>query len=264
MQSFNTTIQSTAIELLQVIVSRGEVEHLAVESIEAIAVGKLYFSIHMNRLDLQNKWLHLLHSVVSVTTSQLEASRRAATATRDENGQENGGILDKGADSAIRYPLNPLMIQTLVDGISTRSNRPVLQHWLDFILMAVPQFQPALQAVVTPLNDCLCRQSMSALGDVLKAANQTDEYAEDFCASVTDAELVMLLNALERFILLSLAFTSEVGISEDEAAGIEKSTTEASGLLGYVSNVFTSESSSSNQTDQLTVGLTFFVGPRIH
>ncbi|KAF8913192.1 Dopey, N-terminal-domain-containing protein [Gymnopilus junonius] len=216
MQSLNTAIQSNAIE----------------GAIEAIVVGKLYFSVHTNRLDLQNKWLHLLHSVISVATSQLEASRKSAPTAHDENGPEIPGILDKGPDSVIRYPLNPLMTQTLVDGISTHSNRPVLQHWLDFILMAVPQFQPALQAVVTPLNDCLCRQSISALGDVLKAANQTDVYAEDFCTSS--------------------CVTSEVDGSEEEVPATEKSTTEASGLLGYVSNVFTSESSSSNQTDQLT------------
>ncbi len=40
--------------------------------------------------------------------------------------------------------MNPLLIQTLVDGMSTRSNRPVLQHWLDFVLMAVPPISTSL------------------------------------------------------------------------------------------------------------------------
>ena len=30
--------------------------------------------------------------------------------------------------------------------------------------MAVPQFQPTLQAVVTPLNDCMCKQLLASLG----------------------------------------------------------------------------------------------------
>ncbi|KAF8963955.1 Dopey, N-terminal-domain-containing protein [Flammula alnicola] len=251
MQPLNTAIQSNAIELLQVIVARGEIDSVLVESIEATAVGKLYFSIHTNRLDLQNKWLHLLHSVISVSTSHLESSRAGAS-TQDDNVLESGNLQEKAADSAIRYPLNPLLVQTLVDGISTRTNRPVLQHWLDFILMAVPQFQPALQAVVAPLNDCLCRQLLSSLGDVLRATAQIRDYAEDTPATVTDAELIMLLNALERLILLSLAYTAEMDTSEDDLHNVDKTTSEASGLLGYVSNVFSSDTSTSQQIEQLT------------
>lgn len=257
MQPLNTAIQSTAIELLQAIVSRGEIDNILVDSIEAIAVGKLYFSIHVNQLDLQNKWLHLLHSVISVSTSLLESSRAVANKT-DDGSLETANALENTADSALRYPLNPLLVQTLVDGISVRSNRPVLQHWLDFILMALPQFQPALQAVVTPLNDCLCRQLLSALGDIQSTNSELRPYAEDISAAVTDTELIMLLNALERLILLSLAYTSEPDSSEEDSNTMEKTTSEASGLLGYVSNVFSSDSSSSNQMEQLTVRLTVF------
>lgn len=252
MQPLNISIQSNSVELLQAIVSRGEIDHILVKSIEATAIGKLYFSVHMNRLDLQNKWLHLLHSVISVSTSLLFQAQ-AGTVKPDDSGIEGVNSQDKSTEPGNRYPLNPLLIQTLVDGISSRSNRPVLQHWLDFILMAVPQFQPALQATVTPLNDCLCRQLMSALTDIQKAKLQSQEHAEDISASVTDAELIMLLNALERLILLSLAYTSEPDSSEDDGNTLEKPTSEASGLLGYVSNVFSSDTTSADQTEQLTV-----------
>jgi len=253
MKTLNSTIQSNATELLQAIVSRGEIERASLESIETAAIGKLYFSIHMNHLDLQNKWLHLLHSVISASILQLESARRTEIKGEDAP-LESGTVPDnKTNDIAFRYPVNPLMVQTLVDGIATRQNRPVLQHWLDFILMAVPQFQPALQTVVTPLNDCLCRQTLTALGDVLKMTAQTREYMDDMRTTVTDAELIMLLNALERLILLSLAYTSDVDSSEDDPNVPEKVNTEASGLLGYVSNVFSSEGGSSHQADQLTV-----------
>jgi len=252
MQSSNVTIQSNSIELLQTIVARGEIDIVLVEGIEATSIGRLYFSIHMGRLDLQNKWLHLLHSVISVSTSHLESSRIVGS-KQDDNSPEGSSALDNGVDSILRYPVNPLLVQTLTDGISTRTNRPVLQHWLDFILMAVPQFQPALQAVVTPLNDCLCRQLLSALGDVLRATAQSQDHPGDMTTSVTDAELIMLLNALERLILLSLAYTSELDTAEDETNNMDsKAASEGVGLLGYVSNVFSSETSS-NQTEQLTV-----------
>lgn len=250
MQAMNTVIQSNAIELLQVIVARGEIDIPLVESIEATTIGKLYLSIHMERLDLQNKLLHLLHSVISVTASLLDIP---TSAKPDDTLSESVGIPERATDIAARYPLNPLLIQTLVDGISTRSNRPVLQHWLDFILMAIPQFQPALQAVVNPLNVCLCRQLLSSLSEVTIAASVTGSDTEDTSIMATDAELVMLLNALERLILLSLAYTSEPDTSEDETGIMEK--TEGSGLLGYVSNVFSSESNTHGQNEQLNVSL---------
>ncbi len=81
---------------------------------------------------------------------------------------------------------------------------------------------------------------MFALGEIQGSNSEPQEFAEDIVASVTDAELIMLLNALERLILLSLAYTSEPDSSEDDGNIMEKTTPETGGLLGYVSNVFSS------------------------
>ncbi len=83
MQMLNISIQSSSIELLQAIVSREEIDHILVESIETTAIAKLYFSVHMGRLELQNKWLHLLHSVISVSTSLLESTQAGMIKERD-------------------------------------------------------------------------------------------------------------------------------------------------------------------------------------
>ncbi len=250
MQPLNISAQSHAIDVLQAILSRGEIDTDLLEGIEAITITKLYLSIHTSQLDLQNKWLHLLHSIISLSTSNLEIFRPSATSD-DEAGPETTTVRNKTTDSASHYSINPLLIQTLMDGMSTRSNRPVLQHWLDFVLMAVPQFQPALQAVVGPLIDCLCRQILHSLADVLRAASQNQASAGDESATISDTEMIMFLNGLERLILLSLTYTSEADVSEDESTVVEKQT-ESTGLLGYVSTVFSSEGTS-NQTEQLTV-----------
>lgn len=82
--------------------------------------------------------------------------------------------------------------------------------------------------------------------------------------SVTDAEMIMLLNALERLILLSLAYTSELDTAEDESSNMDsKAVSEGVGLLGYVSNVFSSETLS-NQIEQLTVSFRVFSGSYIY
>ncbi|KAJ7204429.1 Dopey, N-terminal-domain-containing protein [Mycena pura] len=246
----NTVIQSTSIELLQTIVARGEVDPVTVDVIEAAVVGKLYFCIHRTRLDLQNKLLHLLHSLISVSTSSSDPSG-------GKQGQADVSLdattnLDPSQDTAGRaYTVNPLLVQILVDGIATPTNRPILQHWFDFVLMAVPQFQPALQAAVIPLNECMCKQLTAALGDVLSVTSKDGLFTDDLRSSATDAELIMLLGGIERLVLLSLASPAESSNPEDDQLVPEKSP-EASGLLGYVSTVFSSENTQNTADEQLT------------
>lgn len=257
MQPSNALIQSTAVDLLQTIVARGEIDTV-LETIEAAVVGKLYFCVHLNRLDLQNKLLHLLHSLISASTDNIESARAPVSSNRERNDSAPSSAVGTDDPGARSYSVNSLLIQTLADGIATRTNRPILQHWLDFVMMAVPQFQPALQAVVSPLNDCLCRQLLSSLGDILRGSSPGQEYTEDIPSMATDAEMIMLLNGLERMILLSLAYTSEISSSEEDNMPPEKSGSENSGLLGYVSNVFGSESAQQMPEEQLTVGVLVF------
>jgi hypothetical protein len=255
MRNPNAIIQSTAVDLLQVIVARGELDHLSVDTIEATVIGKLYFCIHVDRLDLQNKLLHILHSLISASTSNLDISapsnrilKASDSVPEDQSTQQD---LSEGQGT---YTVNPLLVQTLVDGITTLTNRPVLQHWLDFVLMAVPQFQPMLQTVVNPLNECVCRQLRLALTDILQASTDRGDI-EDITSAATDAEFIMLLNALERLVQLSLA-NIEPNLEDDDNT-TEKPGLENSGLLGYVSNVFSSDNVTGLTVDQLTVGVNF-------
>lgn len=252
MRTSNAIIQSTSIDLLQVIVARGEIDNLSVDVIEAAVIGKLYFCVHVERLDLQNKLLHILHSLISATTSNLDSPvppnkpLKPGDGASDDHGTQDGSQ-DNGKQA---YPVNPLLVQTLVDGIAITTNRAVLQHWLDFVLMAVPQFQPTLQPVVNPLNDCVCKQLRLALTDILHASKVRGD-AADITSFATDAEFIMLLNGLERLVLLSLA-NMETGQQEEDVSSSEKPGQENSGLLGYVSNVFSSDSSNMTE-DQLSV-----------
>jgi len=73
-------IQSTAIDLLQVIVARGELDHLSVDAIEAAVIAKLYFCIQVERLDLQNKLLHI-HTPFYLHPPQIWTHRHLVTDT---------------------------------------------------------------------------------------------------------------------------------------------------------------------------------------
>ena len=248
----NVLIQSTIIDLLQAIVARGDIDPPSLQNVQAAVVRKLYFSVHTQRLELQNKLLHLLHSIISAVTAShdphaLRQSKHDATESSSEV-QEN----DKSEDSHVPSP-NPLLVQTLVDGISLPSNNAVLQHWLDFVLMAIPQFHQMLQALVSPLNDCICRNLLIRLDDIRKAFGDGFDH-HDFKSNTTDADLIMLLNSLERLVLLSLS-TADAGHTEDDDVPAEKPPgTESGGILGIVTSVFSSESAPSNLEEQLTVG----------
>jgi hypothetical protein len=256
-QPLNAVIQSASVDLLQTIVSRGEIDPLSLDIIEAAVIGKLFYCVHTFRLDLQNKLLHLLHAVISASLSHPDHNKAKPNVSRQR--QSDGPPEDLYAqgnplDSASRtHDINPLLIQTLVDGIALPSNRPVFQHWLDFILMAVPQFQPTLEAVISPLIDCLCRQLLAALEDVRQASSRTLPDLDDIQSSTTDAEMIMFLNGLERLILLSLPRGSDSNQAEEDTPTVDKSAQEGgSGLLGYVSNVFSSDSAATTTDDQLT------------
>lgn len=247
----NVLIQSTAIDLLQALVARGEVDPPSLQNVQSAVIGKMYFSVHTQRLELQNKLLHLLHSVISaMTTSQdprtLLSTKVVATDTSVESSAH-----DLPEDS---HPVsvNPLLLQTLVDGISLPSNSAVLQHWLDFVLISVLQFHRTLQAMVSPLGDCICKNLRNRLDDIRKALKE-DRDDHDFLSNTTDAEFIMLLNALERLVLLSLP-TADSGHAEEDDVPAEKPPgAEPGGLFGIVTRVFSSESVPSNVEEQLTV-----------
>ncbi|KAI0639909.1 Dopey, N-terminal-domain-containing protein [Trametes polyzona] len=236
MQPFHIVSQNLAVDLLQALIARGEVDLITLQSLESAVVQKLYFCVHTGRLDLQNKLLHLLHSVITASISSAEG-RMTAQVERAAD-----GISLQDAPSSSRrelHAVHPLLVQTLVDGISMSSNRSLLQHWLDFIMMTVPQFKESLRAVVIPLSDCICRQLRLALGEILDASAEGPR-GDDIVSYTTDADFLMLLTTLERLTLLSMTRVAGEQPPEEDTQ-VDRSAQESGGLLGYVSNVFSSD-----------------------
>lgn len=253
MQKLNLKTHSLVIELLQAIVSRGELNQATVESIEDAIISKLFLLVHSEKLELQNKLLHLLHSVVSSSASL--ASRQA---TSDEMPPQNATELSVAIIDGAVHPdqsstpvTSSLFIQLLVDGIAVPSNRPLLHHWLDFILMTVPQFPHILTYTITPLNVCVCRQLRNSLSDISAVCLGKGGMNLDLRSHVDDAELSMLLNALERLVLIALD-EADSGFQE-EISPTDRSTSDGTGLLSMVSNVFLTESQSQSNEPLMTV-----------
>ncbi|PCH34091.1 hypothetical protein WOLCODRAFT_61246 [Wolfiporia cocos MD-104 SS10] len=246
MGHLNNTCQSIAIDLLQALIARGEVDIAALQTVESVVVKKLYFCVHTGRLDLQNKSLHLLHSVIAASNPGMENQANKGKAVQLNRNSDN--TLDGTTES---YALNPLLVQTLLDGISIPSNRPVLQHWLDFSLMTIPLFHDAMQPAIIPLTDALCRQLRLALSDIRQAA-ANDQTGGDIESLPTDADFIMLLAGIERLVLLTLSQIIETTQADDDASTLEKPSQDTGGLLGYVSTVFSTDTSGGTE-EQVTV-----------
>jgi hypothetical protein len=252
MTPLNSRLQAVSIELLQNLVSRGELDEISLATIEAAVVGKLYYCVHSRRLDVQNKLLHLLHSVISASVATRLKARQLAERKLEASSSRRQSL----DDSAYRYATNPLLIQTLVDGITVIHNRSVYQHWLDFILMTVPQFSEVLKAAIGPLNESICRQLRVALSEISRASRRSRGDVDDVKVIITDAELLMYLNALERLVLLGVSSAPLRSQAEDDNEPSEKTTTQdGGGLFGIVSTVFSSDNVAQPNPEQLTVSI---------
>ena len=259
MHHANIEMHAVVIDLLQSLVSRGDLDYLTIQTLESTVISKLFVLVHTQRLELQNKLLHILHSVVSASA----ASRSKQLGKGPEVTQQRSSelVAESGPNTAHLEPMatamaNPLLIQVLVDGIAVASNRPLLHHWLDFVLMTIPQFPNILTSAISSLNACICRQIRSALLDISTVLSLTGDPKKELISYVDDSELVMLLNALERLILLSLdEYDASV---TDEISPTEKPTSDGAGLLSIVSNVFLTESQNPGNEALLTVYYTHF------
>lgn len=260
MQGQNVEIQSIVIDLLQCLVSRGDVDALTIDTMESAVVTKLFLLVHSERLELQNKLLHLLHSIISISSASAE--RRHLIRSPNMMQQVSSDTLDTGtvkasmhADPNSPTKIHPLLVNLLIDGIATPSNRRLLHHWLDFVLLTVPQFPYIIATAISPLNACVCRQmrnELTELNAIVASANGTQQRSDTLISSVDDAELVMLLNALERLVLLSLN-EMDSSIAEDNSPVDRPG--DGAGLLSIVSNVFSNESSNHTSDAVMTVCL---------
>ncbi|GAA5887198.1 hypothetical protein JCM6882_002446 [Rhodosporidiobolus microsporus] len=234
---YNAHIHSVVAELLQVLISRGEAELSTLPSIEAALLSRLFQSVHQNELDLQNKLLHVLHSVIF---SLANVPRRQLPASSTPAAPEKPAAADGLPPDLTR---DEFFVRLLQDAVA-QSNNAVLHHWIDFLLMTIPQIRHRLHSVVLPLIDRL----VSHLGSLVNEIRSTYSVATapSQPSSVTDAEYTAVTNALERLLLVAVT-EATAGAVDDDARSVERTGSEgaasgagsssAGGLLGYMTGV---------------------------
>ncbi|KAI5481667.1 cellular morphogenesis-related protein [Pseudohyphozyma bogoriensis] len=228
----NHHIHAVVAELLQVVLSRGESEMAGIKSIEAALTSRLYLCIHRSELDLQNKLLHVLHSVVHAVTSGTK--RHKGTPSLEVKAPEpvEAQPVDLSHDE--------MFVRVVSDAVSIQRNNAVIHHWIDFLLMTIPQYRHALHSVIFPLVDCLVNRLRALVVDFQRTYSTPD--SDEPPSEATDAEYTVLMNALER--LLLIAVTESLSASADEepkqmerVVSDHASAGGAGGLLGYMTGV---------------------------
>lgn len=224
-------IHAMAADLLQIIVSRGDVDLAVLAIIEQALLSRLYLCVHRREFDLQNKLLHVLHSAIAASSSlQKQPDRRS----KDSSSTTPANTSRKDISH------NPLLMRVLCDGLTTQSNSAVTHHWVDFLLTTLPLLRFESGASVFPLVDAIT----ATLGDLiadLAAAYDVHSKGKQTAASVTEADYTILLNALERLFATAFENANTSGVSDlpNQSVGsitekVSANSDNSAGFLGFI------------------------------
>ncbi|KAL1409508.1 hypothetical protein Q8F55_003491 [Vanrija albida] len=229
-EQLSIRVQSASLELLQHLVSRGDLSLKCLLRIKKTLVNKLTAATKHRRLTLQNTMLHLLHTSISGTNDAFKKHRGHRITSSSYSVSEKPTVLpDESAAAQFEQPL----IDLIIVGISSPGNRPILQHWVDFVLMTIPHLE-GRPADLRILCDCFCEQlrmTMLQLRNTFEVSTATD-----VPATITEAEPIMLIGVLER---LAVVLGTKTGHRRSEER--DRQNHEGGGLLGYLPTVFSVE-----------------------
>jgi hypothetical protein len=222
-------LQSIALEALQILVSKGDVSQPSLATIRLHLVDKLSAAIHRRQNTLQSKMLHLLHAAMSASDTPQRHHRSASV-------PEKSDAISTDPES----DFEAAVVSVIVEGVSSASNQPILQHWIDFVLMTSSHLSRRGE-LLESLNTCFASQLRSVMSKLKNVYDQSP--VSDLRTSTSEAEPIMLLNALERVVML-LASLQTSRRSED---GSRQGNEGGSMILGLVSGVFGADGSSSSE-----------------
>ncbi|KAI8927393.1 Dopey, N-terminal-domain-containing protein [Entophlyctis helioformis] len=138
-------IQQSACRFLQSTIARSSAIPEPISLlIHDVIIHKLHHCVLDHRLELQQHLLPLLNLVAS----HVHQLRRFGDVHQVSEVPEGGPPLHK----------QPLLIHTILKAISLKSNRAMLQHWIDLLFMYLPRLRPFFRAILLPIMLALCHE----------------------------------------------------------------------------------------------------------
>lgn len=179
-------VHSSVLESLQLLISHGHVSKSDLESLRQRLLNELERAIHARNLALQSKMLHLLHATMTPAPGQKGHQRFGSISEKRLSLEKQRGQADPADDTFATH-----LTETISLAISTPSNRPVLQHWIDFLPMSSSFFgihPPLLLEINLSFSSELRRIALHARKGEISHAGE--------------AEVMMLLSGLDRILFL--------------------------------------------------------------
>lgn len=221
-------MQSAALELLMLLVSRGDLNAGSLDLIKTTLVSQLLLATQDRRLTLQNSMLHLLHSAITAGHEKRPRGHRVTSSTFSL--PEKGGAALPADDASAQFDRS--LVDMIKIGTAAPGNRPILQHWIDFVLMIISYFE-VKPLHLRNLSDAFCEQLRDTM--ITLHATFTSASVDDQAATMTEAEPVMLIGVIERLAMV-LGVRSGSRKSEDRDRHERDG-----GILGYLPTVFSVE-----------------------
>ena len=272
MAKSNSLLHSSSLDLIQNLVQRGQLDKKRLGQLETTLIDAVLIAIQSGYIERQNKLLHVLHGIMvarmpAPTRNSVLTDRQSVIGSPSATLDGRFDSLQNDASGPSRATLalksHPHMLTMLKQGLTTHSNRPILQHWSDFILISLPLVRSSINSLLLPLNDCICkliRQGVSQLEQAFEPGSSRPTFgaelvvqSEDVLSGIADSDFTLLINLSERILMQALGEDVAPSQPSREASAMSASdlaeapttqTQENGGLLGYVSNVFSADTSS--------------------
>ncbi|KAK3825766.1 MAG: Dopey, N-terminal-domain-containing protein [Benniella sp.] len=253
MLSLNEEIHMLAADFLHFIVSKIDyIEASLLTLIYKTVINKMLYCINHGRLDLQSRLLHLLHATILMGTTSSRKNSVSAGSSASLNGHmsrdtplstfdgSTGTNRSSGEGENLFRVVgsSPLFVKTVFDALSVPSNRPILQHWMDFLMLALPFLTNYFRRVLLPVIQCLCDQILRSRACLVHAYTSQARTGAG-SPSLTDQDLMIFLTGLERLLTFSLA-EARLGEEVDSVHKQEWSDGQR-GKPGLVANVLSIE-----------------------
>ncbi|KAJ3177300.1 hypothetical protein HDU87_004552 [Geranomyces variabilis] len=261
------SIQIHAAECLHFMLTRTDHMnyHLLVVT-QTVTIRKLLHCIEIQHLELQPVLLQILHAI-----SALMSPHRALQEVggRSHKSESTGSLPKDLGSSPARQPTpevehahadqvrssgefprlrsigsSPAFVRAVLNAITRPSNRPVLQHWMDFVLSSLPFLRKSFRRLLLPLIQKMCAELIQyrvKLSDYMARFTGDDpsraftEHTVMDTTACRDHDALVLLHGLQEIITACL---SESSSERDGAKGLQPSGGGLKFITGYVASVF--------------------------
>lgn len=228
-----TGLHAAVITFLQSFVSQGELAPPSLHRLEGAVMVRLNEATADGHITLQPALLRLLLDLLAQSHRPTGKAHRRSTSLSEKSRMSitSGTASTQNSETAL--------LQVVLTGLTSPQNRPIMQHWVDFVVSLAPLVRDKPELLAS-----LCEAFAAQLRAIMLDLHQI--YAADegnpILNGLSDAEPLMLLAGIER--LITAILPPPQARKVDEA----KSPSEGSSIFGLMSNVFTVEAPDAPQS----------------